>query len=52
MRIIKINEKNDALTLDIDTFCNTDYFIDIMKKVYPKFLFKELSYSLEILTII
>jgi hypothetical protein len=44
VRIVSINEENDAFTLDIEFYRNTRYFLEIMKMASNSlFLFKELQ---------
>ena len=41
VRILSINEQNDALTLSVDLFSNVDYFLDIIKIIDTDFLARE-----------
>ena len=41
VRILSINEPNDALTLSVDFFSNVEYFNDIIKIIDSDFLSRE-----------
>ena len=41
VRILSINEPNDALTLNVEFFSNVEYFHDIIKIIDTDFLSRE-----------
>ena len=41
VRIVSIFQPNDAITLDMEFFSNSNYFFDIMKLVDENFLIRD-----------
>jgi len=43
VRVVKINQEYDALTLDVEMFNSCEFFIKIMKMIDDKFLMYDLK---------
>lgn len=47
IRVISVKQENDALTFDVDSICNVEFFLKIMKLVDEDFLYREYKLTKE-----